>query len=317
MTTTSLPAGGSTSSGTDVAGSSAGGADAAGATGPRAVAPDPAATRTGLTGRAARVAVRTARACVVPVLSLAAGVAAWYVVSYLVLPEDRQFLLPPPHQVWEVSISDPTHLQPMLDALMVTMRVAALGFVFATLVGVAVGALMAQARWVERAVYPYAVLLQVVPILAIVPLIGLWLGFSVTSRVVVCVMIALFPIITNTHFGFRSVDRNLHELFDLGRSSRPRRLVRLELPAALPSILTGLKIASGQVVIGAIIGDMFFAQGDPGIGTLINTYRAQLRSEDLLAAIGLASAFGIVVFALFSAFSTALVGRWHSSGDRR
>jgi NitT/TauT family transport system permease protein len=205
----------------------------------------------------------------------------------------------------------------MLQALAVTARVAGLGFLFASLIGIALGAVMNQARWLERSIYPYAVLLQVVPILAIVPLIGLWFGYSTASRVVVCVIIALFPIITNTHFGFRAVDRGLHELFDLGRASGLQRLVRLELPAALPSILTGLRIASGQVVIGAIIGDMFFAQGQAGIGTLINAYRAQLRSFDLIAAILLASLFGIAVFTVFTALSSALVGRWHTSGERR
>lgn len=258
-----------------------------------------------------------AGAAVVPLLAAAVGVGAWYAVSYLVLSPQRRFLLPPPHEVWQVSLSDPLHLDPMLTALGVTARVAGLGFLAATVIGVAVGALMSQARWIERSVYPYAVMLQVTPILAIVPLIGLWFGFSMMSRVVVCVMIALFAIITNTHFGFRSVDRGLHELFDLGRASTWQRVVRLELPAALPSILTGLRIASGQVVIGAIIGDMFFAQGQPGIGTLIDTYRAQLRSHDLIAAILLAAAFGIAVFTAFAALSSALVGRWHSSGDRR
>lgn len=261
--------------------------------------------------------LRMGRAGIVPAAAALAGVAVWYGVSYLLLSPERRFLLPPPHQVWSMSLADPAHLDPMLRGLAVTAKVAGLGFVCAAAIGVAVGALMNQARWLERGIYPYAVLLQVVPILAIVPLIGLWLGYSTASRVVVCVLIALFPIITNTHFGFRSVDRGLHELFDLGRSSGWQRLVRLELPAALPSILTGLRIASGQVVIGAIIGDMFFAQGEAGIGTLINAFRAQLRSYDLIAAILLASFFGIAVFTVFTALSGALVGRWHSSGDRR
>ncbi|MEQ6899768.1 ABC transporter permease [Nocardioides sp. YIM 152588] len=276
---------------------------------PRALAPR-------LTLHVGRLALRSLRGALVPVLALAGGLLAWYGVSYLVLAEDRRFLLPPPHQVWQLSVSDPAHLRPMLEALWITAQVAGIGFVLATTIGVAVGALMAQARWLERVVYPYAVLLQVIPVLAIVPLIGLWFGFSVTARIVVCVMIALFPIITNTHFGFRSIDRGLRELFVLGRASTAQRLVRLELPAAAPSILTGLRIASGQVVIGAIIGDMFFAQGQAGIGTLINTYRAQLRSEDLIAAIGLAALFGLLVFAASVALSSLLVGRWHSSGDR-
>ncbi len=253
----------------------------------------------------------------VGLLALAAGIGIWYAVTYLVLSPERRFLLPAPDRVLAESLFVPAHLDPMLTALGVTARVAATGFVLAAVIGVALGALMSQAWWLERAIFPYAVVLQVVPILAITPLLGLWFGFSTTSRVAVCVMIALFPIITNTHFGFRSVDPGLHELFTLGRASRLARVVRLELPAALPSILAGLRISSGQAVIGAIIGDMFFAQGRPGIGTLMDDYRAQLRSTDLIAAIILAAAFGVVVFAACSVMSTMAVGRWHSAGGAR
>lgn len=277
---------------------------------PAEAAPDAAP---GASSRARRVLAAVA----VPALALALGIGVWYAVSYLLLDPARRFLLPPPHQVVSRSLTDPVHLEPMLQALGVTARIAAIGFVLAALIGIATGSLMNQARWVERLVYPYAVMLQVIPVLAIVPLIGLWFGFGTGSRVIVCVMIALFPVITNTHFGLRSVDRGLHELFTLGRASRVRRLVSLELPAALPSVFTGLRIASGQVVIGAILGDMFFAKGEPGIGTLLDTYRATLRSEDLIAAIALASLFGIAVYTVFTVVSQAVVGRWHSSGDRR
>ncbi|MBY8860265.1 ABC transporter permease subunit [Nocardia sp. CA2R105] len=263
-----------------------------------------------------RLAARFGRGSVA-VAALAAGVGLWYAVSYLVLSPQRRFLLPPPHAVLAQSLLDSVHLRPMLVALGVTAEVAGMGFVAAAVIGVAVGALMSQTWWLERVIFPYAVVLQVVPILAITPLLGLWFGYSTTSRVAVCVMIALFPIITNTHFGFRSVDAGLHELFTLGRASRLQRLVRLELPAASPAILTGLRIASGQVIIGAIIGDMFFAQGEPGIGTLMDDYRAQLRSTDLIAAIVLAAAFGVAVFVVCSVVSRLAVGRWHGSGSVR
>ncbi|MFT4087301.1 MAG: ABC transporter permease [Gordonia sp. (in: high G+C Gram-positive bacteria)] len=255
---------------------------------------------------------RSVKGLAVSVVALAAGIGLWYAVSYLVLSEQRRFLLPPPHEVFSQSLAVPSRVQPMLTALGVTAQVAGVGFVLATVIGVALGALMSQAWWLERSIFPYAVVLQVVPVLAITPLLGLWFGFSFTSRVAVCVMIALFPIITNTHFGFRSVDKGLQELFTLGHASRWQRLVRLELPAASPSILTGLRIASGQVVVGAIIGDMFFAQGQPGIGTLMDNYRAQLRSTDLIAAIVLAAAFGVAVFAGTSLISRLAVGRWHN-----
>lgn len=251
----------------------------------------------------------------VPLASFGAAIVAWYAVTYLVLGPDRRFLLPAPHQVLTVSLFDWSHLKPMLAALAVTTQVAAIGFVVAAVVGVAVGTLMSRARWIERAVYPYAVVLQVIPILAIVPLIGLWFGYGMFARVLVCVIIAAFPIITNTHFGLRSVDHGQHELFTLARASRWHRLTKLELPSALPSILTGVRTAAGLVVVGAIIGDMFFAKGQPGIGTLLDVYRSRLQSEDLFAAIVLASVLGVAVFMVFGAVSRLLIGGWHSSAD--
>ena len=248
-----------------------------------------------------------------PILSIAGALVVWSAVSYLVLSPERRFLLPPPGQVLSQSLLDWQHLGPMLAALAVTAQVAFVGFAVAVVVGVGTGVLMCQARWIERIVYPYAVVIQVIPILAIVPLIGLWFGYGMTARTLVCVLIAAFPIITNTHFGIRSVDRGLHELFTLGRASRWDRLVKLELRAALPSIMTGIRTASGLVVVGAIIGDMFFAKGQPGIGTLLDVYRSRLQSEDLIAAIVLASLFGVLVFSLFGVIQKWLVGGWHQS----
>ena len=249
-----------------------------------------------------------------PLLSLAGALALWSVVSNLVLSPERQFMLPPPSRVLTQSLLDWKHLGPMLEALAVTAQVAAVGFVVAVAIGVGTGVLMSQAKWIERIVYPYAVVLQVIPILAIVPLIGLWFGYGMTARTLVCVLIAAFPIITNTHFGLQSVDRGLHELFTLGRASRWDRLVKLELRAAMPAILTGIRTASGLVVVGAIIGDMFFAKGQPGIGTLLDVYRSRLQSEDLIGAIVIASLFGVLVFSVFGYLSRVLVGKWHTSG---
>lgn len=249
-----------------------------------------------------------------PILSLIGALAAWSAVSYWMLAPERRFLLPPPSEVLSNSLLDWTHLQPMLEALAITAQVAIVGFLVAVVVGVGTGVLMSQAKWIERIIYPYAVVIQVIPILAIVPLIGLWFGYGMASRTLVCVLIAAFPIITNTHFGIRSVDRSLHELFALSHASRWDTLVKLELRAALPAIMTGIRTASGLVVVGAIIGDMFFAKGKPGIGTLLDVYRGRLQSDDLIAAIVLASLFGVAVFALMGLVSKLAVGNWHESG---
>ncbi|MEU3340285.1 ABC transporter permease [Streptomyces sp. NPDC002144] len=255
-------------------------------------------------------------AVLTPLGSLGAAIGVWYAVTYLLLSPARRFLVPPPDQVLTVSFLDWTHLQPMLQALWLTAQVALVGLLIASALGVTVAVLMSRARWLERSLYPYAVILQTVPILAIVPLIGLWFGFGFTSRVVVCVLIALFPMIANTLFGIQSVDRTHHDLFTLQRANRFSRLRKLELPAALPSIFTGLRTSSGLSVIGAIVGDMFFKQGEPGIGTLLDVYRSRLQSEDLFAAIILASLFGVAVFALFTLVARLAVGSWHASADR-
>ncbi|MCV7430859.1 ABC transporter permease [Mycolicibacterium bacteremicum] len=250
-----------------------------------------------------------------PVLSLVFGLAVWSAVSYLVLEPNRRFLLPPPVDVVRNSLLDWTRLRPMLEALAVTAEVTVIGFAVAAVVGVGTGVLMCQGKWLEKIIYPYAVVIQVIPILAIVPLIGLWMGYGMSARVLVCMLIAVFPIITNTHFGIRSVDRGMHELFTVSGSSRWDRLAKLEMRAALPAIMTGMRTGAGLVVVGAIIGDMFFAKGEPGIGTLLDVYRARLQSEDLVAAIVLASVFGVLVFAVMGWISKLAVGRWHESGS--
>ncbi|MDZ7885388.1 MAG: ABC transporter permease [Mycobacterium sp.] len=276
----------------------------------RAAAGDTApAVATGRRGR------KVSGAVLYPLLSLGFGLALWSAVSYLVLEPHRRFLLPPPIDVFRNSLLDWTRLKPMLDALAVTAEVTLIGFAVAAVVGVGTGVLMCQATWLEKIIYPYAVVIQVIPILAIVPLIGLWMGYGMAARTLVCMLIAVFPIITNTHFGIRSVDRGMHELFTVSGASRWDRMVKLELRAALPAIMTGMRTGAGLVVVGAIIGDMFFAKGQPGIGTLLDVYRARLQSEDLVAAIVLASVFGVLVFAVMGVISRMAVGRWHESGS--
>ncbi len=243
---------------------------------------------------------------------LAAFLGAWYGVSYLLLTPERRFLVPPPHAVLAVGFLDRANLAELLVALALSARVAMIGLCIATGLGTGLAVLMHQARWIERSLYPYAVVLQTIPILALVPLLGFWFGFGIVSRVLVCVLIALFPIIANTLFGLQSVDRDHHDLFALHHARRLTRLRKLELPAALPAILTGLRISAGLSVIGAIVGDFFFGQGQPGIGMLIDVYRARLQSEQLFAAVILSSLLGVTVFWAFGLLARRIVS-WHES----
>jgi NitT/TauT family transport system permease protein len=251
-----------------------------------------------------------------PAAVLALVLTLWYLGSYVLIDADLRFLLPPPHEVVRVSFTDPANLSELLAGLALSAEVAMSGLVLAAVAGVTMAILMSQARWLERSLYPYAVVLQTVPILALVPLIGYWFGYGFASRVLVCVLISIFPIIANALFGLRSVDLGLHDLFTLHRADRLDRLVKLQLPAALPAIFTGLRIAAGAAVIGAVVGDFFFQQGAPGIGQLIYQYNRQLRSEQLFAAVLLACLFGLVVFWVFGVLARRVTA-WHASESGR
>jgi NitT/TauT family transport system permease protein len=248
-----------------------------------------------------------------PLVVFLAVVGLWYAVSYLLLTPERRFLVPPPHAVLQVGFLDWLNLQELLDALLLSARVAFTGLAIAIVVGMSLAIAMSQARWVERSLYPYAVILQTIPILALVPMFGFWFGFGLTSRVLVCVLIALFPIVANTLFGLQSVQREHHDLFTLHGANRLTRLWKLQFPAALPSIFTGLRISAGLSVIGAIVGDFFFKQGEPGIGILIDVYRSRLQSEQLFAAVILSSLLGVLVFWFFGFLARRVVGGWHES----
>ena len=244
----------------------------------------------------------------------AASLAVWYGISYLLLDSRRRFLVPPPHDVIQVSFLDPYNLRELLSALWLSTRVAFTGLAISIVLGLALAVAMNRAKWIERSIYPYAVLTQTIPILAMVPLFGFWFGFGAFSRVLVVVLFAIFPIIANTLFGLQSVDQEHHDLFTLHGASRATRLWKLEFPTALPSIFTGLRIAAGLAVIGAIVADFFFKQGNPGIGILIDRYQSRLQSEQMVGAIILSSLLGIVVFWFFGFLAHRVVGGWHESG---
>lgn len=259
---------------------------------------------------------RSLRKVLLPLLVFVAALGVWTAVTYLVLDDRRRFLLPPP---WAV-ISDGLlgdNLTLIVPAFSQTASVALTGLMFAIIIGVTVAVVMSQSRRIEESVFPYAIIIQTLPILAIVPLVGLWLGFNFQSRVIVCVLMSLFPVITNTLFGLKSADRGLHDLATLHSASRWTRLRTISFPAALPSIFVGMRIAGGMSVIGAIVGDFFFRQGTPGIGRLLDVFRANLDFASLMAAILVCSMLGLVVFWTFGFLSKVCTGRWSESGAER
>ncbi len=247
-----------------------------------------------------------------PIVVLLAVVGVWYAIS-LNLHPDRQFLLPTPNEVIDVGFVNQQNLLQVLEGLLWTLAVSMSGLFIAIVLGMTSAIFMSQAKWVETSFYPYAVVIQTVPILAIVPLVGLWLGFGFTSRVVVCVIISIFPIITNTLFGMQSAPTSFHDLFTLHRANRLTRLIKLQFPNALPAIFAGFRISAGLSVIGAIVGEFFFRKGIPGLGRLLDLYRARLLTEQLFTALFFSSLLGILVFWGFGLLSKLAVGKWHET----
>jgi|TARA_B100001971_G_scaffold121398_1_gene111829 NitT/TauT family transport system permease protein len=251
-----------------------------------------------------------------PTLLFCVFLGFWYWLSYYGMSEHRRFLVPPLHKVLDDGFLNWTNLSIMLKALWLTTQVALWGLGIAILWGMSLAIMMSQARWIEGSVWPYAVALQSFPILALVPLIGVVFDYNFNARVIVCIIISIFPIINNTLFGIQSVESGHHDLLTLHHASRLTRLRKLQLPAASPAIFAGFRISAGLSVVGAIVGDFFFRKGDKGIGILIDQYASRTTTlPRLYAATILAGALGYLVFSAFGLITRRLIGKWYESAD--
>ena len=277
-------------------------------------APEPQATTGQIqAARAIRQGRRTPKASVIvpPILVFLIVIALWYVITYVFLTPDTRFLMPAPHDV-VLAFFEPVNFTDIMAGLAQTAVVSLIGLVIAIVIGVAWGVAMSQAKWLERSLFPYAVILQSIPILALVPLIGFWFGYELNARVIVCVLIALFPMVSNTLFGLQSVAPGQRELFKLQGASRWVTLRKLEMPTALPAIFAGMRISAGLSVVGAIVGDFFFRRGTPGLGSLISVYQSRLQSPELFASIIVAALFGVFIFWVFGFIAKLAVGKWYN-----
>jgi NitT/TauT family transport system permease protein len=248
-----------------------------------------------------------------PVAVFAAGIMAWELIVRI--GEIPPYLLPGPFLVFRTLIAD----WPILsDSLAVTLLTALEGFVAAAIGGIALALLFNQSKWLEYSLLPYAVILQVTPVIAIAPLMLIYLPQQ--TAVVVCAwIVAFFPVLANTTLGLNSVDRNLAGLFQLYGASRTQTLRYLKLPAALPFILGGLRIAGGLSLIGAVAAEI--AAGAAGAGSglayriLESSYR--LNIPRMFAALLLLSAAGVVIYMLLALVSHLVLRRWHESALRK
>jgi NitT/TauT family transport system permease protein len=253
------------------------------------------------------------RRIVLPAAALALGVLVWELAVRI--NDIPPYVLPAPGLVARTLWTD----WPLLaDALRVTLTTALEGLLLALAGGVGLAILFHQSRLIEYSLYPYAVILQVTPIVAIAPLLLIYLPQPLA--VLACAwIVAFFPVLANTTLGLNSVDRGLIDLFELYGASRRQRLVRLELPAALPHVLGGLKIAGGLSLIGAVVAEIAAGSAGAGSGLAFRIAESgyRLNIPRMFAALILLSLAGVAIFLALSALAHLLLRRWHESALER
>jgi NitT/TauT family transport system permease protein len=226
------------------------------------------------------------------------------------------YVMPGPLLIGETLVADWATLA---AALAITLRVTVLALLAAVTTGVGLSVLFSQSRWVEMTFLPLAVMLQVTPIVAIAPLIIIWVD-DVQAALLICAwIVAFFPIVSNTTTGLNSTDRNLLDLFRLYGASRWQTLWQLRLPSAMPFFLAGLRISGGLSLIGAIVAEFVAGTGGASSGLAYRILEAgyQLQIPRMFAALALVSLTGVAIFLLLSLVSHLILRRWHESAAKR
>lgn len=272
--------------------------------------PSHAAAPNGRQARGERIGQRL-REIAPPFVVFVLFIAAWWILAATVYA-DENFLLPRP---WAVAQAAVEHRDTLFSGLRITFIEAVSGFVGAIVIGMGAAMLMGVAKPLERSLYPYAVLLQTVPIVAVAPVIVLWFGYGTRSVIVIAFMIALFPIINNTLLGLLSADRNHLDLFRMHNAGRLVVFGKLRFPGALPSIFAGLRISAGLSVIGAIVGEFIIGSGgeEGGLGVKVLFAQSRLATDLLFAEVLAATLLGFSFFIVVSALSNRLLRSWHES----
>ncbi|MBQ72084.1 MAG: ABC transporter ATP-binding protein [Planctomycetaceae bacterium] len=245
-----------------------------------------------------------------PMLFVVLFILVWELV--VVVFKIPLYLLPAPHQVAEVLWNDSGRLLP---ATARTALATGIGFFASAAIGVVSGSLLSMVPLARRGIYPLTLLLQMVPLVAIAPMLVIWFGFGLPSVVAAACIVSVFPVIAGTLDGLQSVDKGLVELFQTNKAGPLRTWWSLGLPWSLPSIFTGLRIAAGLSVIGAVVGEFvggYTGDRAPLGGIIINALRLN-RTEVVFAAVVLASTLGFLLFGIVNLAGWLLLRRWHAS----
>lgn len=257
---------------------------------------------------------RFARAAI-PVIVGIAVIAAWeFLVAFYEIP---RIVLPAPSAIAQALIDD---FPSLMASLWTTLRITLLAFAFAVVSGVALAMLFSQSRVVEMALYPYAVVLQVTPVVAIAPLIVIWVGFERINLALLILawIVAFFPILSNTTLGLRSADHNLIDLFRLYGASTWQILWRLRFPSALPHLLNGMKTSGGLALIGTVVAEYGAGSGTAtGLAWRIVEAGNRLQIARMFAALALLALLGVVIFFALALLERLVLRNWHESAVAR
>ncbi|MEE4661318.1 MAG: ABC transporter permease [Halieaceae bacterium] len=240
-----------------------------------------------------------------------AGLGVWYAaVIWGGMPENQ---LPAPHRILQEGVREaPT----LWSGLLQTLYACVLGFTASVMGGVILSILLASSSWAYQGIYPYVLMLKMMPVIVLAPIIIIWFGQGIASITVITFLICFFPIVANTTMGLRSVDRNLSELFQVYSATPRQKMLYLRIPAALPYFFTGLKIAAALTPIGALYGDTVAGMGSgnqAGLGFVVVIFSSQLKVPALFAAALTACAIGFLFVGLVNLLSWWALHRWHDS----
>jgi NitT/TauT family transport system permease protein len=269
----------------------------------------PATSPTPVQPKPSRIA-RWLREALPPAIGLVVFIALWQLAIVVFKPQP--FLVPSPMNVLGSFLERGSSLW---ESTLITLQGATWAFLLSGILGAAFALLMTAVPFLYKSVFPYTVVLQSVPVVAIAPIIIIWFGIGMPSIVVIGMIIAIFPVIANTVIGLRSTDANLKQLFQLYGASSWQTMLKLRLPAALPYFFTGLRIAAGASVIGAIVGEYMAGMGGNrgGLGFLVVEAASRLQMSYLFAAVLCSAALGIAFFSLVSWLSSLFLRSWHES----
>jgi NitT/TauT family transport system permease protein len=238
-------------------------------------------------------------------------VAVWWV--YVDVSKISAFVLPTPLSVWYAWIGLIASKRAWYDTLM-TVYATVVGFLWALVIGVGLGVLIARLRWLEQTLNPFIVASQVLPKVALVPLFVVWFGFGITSKVLIAATLAFFPILTNTVLGVQSIERGHGDVMLSLNASRWQIFRRLELPSALPYIITGMEVGIVLAIIGAIVGE--YVGGNEGLGHQLVARMNAFETDGLFAVMIQMALLGFFFYFLISLLRRICIP-WHPSAQRK